>query len=134
MKYFSKITNGFYSEEINGEAMPSDVVQISDKQWIDLLEGQILGKVISADHTGNPVLTNPPPLSQPELAEVAEQQRNILRTEADAEIAWRQDAVDAGIATDKEASELSEWKKYRVLLMRVDTTKAPYINWPVKPE
>jgi len=104
MKYFSKSTNGFYSEEINGEAMPGDVVQISDKQWIDLLEGQILGKMITADHTGNPVLTNPPPLSQPELTEIAEQQRNILRTEADAEIAWRQDAVDAGIATDKPAS------------------------------
>ncbi|HCO7525466.1 TPA: tail fiber assembly protein, partial [Escherichia coli] len=29
---------------------------------------------------------------------------------------------------------LSEWKKYRVLLMRVDTTTAPNISWPVKPE
>lgn len=133
MKYFSKLTNGFYSEEINGEAMPDDTVQITDKQWSDLLAGQALGKVITADNTGYPVLTDPPPLPQSVLAEMAEQQRNILRAEADTEIAWRQDAVDAGIETDKEARELTNWKKYRVLLMRVDTATAPDISWPVRP-
>ncbi|MGS6301058.1 MULTISPECIES: tail fiber assembly protein, partial [Enterobacter] len=29
---------------------------------------------------------------------------------------------------------LTEWKKYRVLLNRVDTSKAPDIDWPVPPE
>ncbi|EGN1626406.1 tail fiber assembly protein, partial [Salmonella enterica] len=28
---------------------------------------------------------------------------------------------------------LTEWKKYRVLLMRVDTSKVPEINWPTPP-
>ncbi|EKK4595233.1 tail fiber assembly protein, partial [Escherichia coli] len=46
---------------------------------------------------------------------------------------WRQDAVDAGIATDEETSILTEWKKYRVLLMRVDTSTAPDIEWPTPP-
>ncbi|EOV4147095.1 tail fiber assembly protein, partial [Yersinia enterocolitica] len=41
--------------------------------------------------------------------------------------------VDAGIATQEETSALSEWKKYRVLLMRVDTSKAPDIEWPTPP-
>lgn len=53
-----------------------------------------------------------------------------LRLKADSEIAWRQDAVDAGIATEDETAALSEWKKYRVLLMRVDTSKP---EWPEKP-
>ncbi|MEF4955483.1 tail fiber assembly protein, partial [Escherichia coli] len=39
-------------------------------------------------------------------------------------------AVDAGIATEDETAALSEWKKYRVLLMRVDTSKP---EWPEKP-
>ncbi|EDS5037441.1 tail fiber assembly protein [Salmonella enterica subsp. enterica serovar Wandsworth] len=60
----------------------------------------------------------------------AERQRVALRLVADAEIAWLQDAVDAGIATDEENSALAEWKKYRVLLMRVDTTKP---QWPTPP-
>ncbi len=57
-----------------------------------------------------------------------------LRTEAESEICWRQDAVDSGIASAEEINALAEWKKYRVLLMRVDISKAPDIEWPVKYE
>lgn len=66
-------------------------------------------------------------------AEVAAavQKKNALRAVADDEIAWLQDAVDAGIATDEEASSLAAWKKYRVMLMRVDTSKP---EWPDMPE
>ncbi|ECW0880022.1 tail fiber assembly protein, partial [Salmonella enterica subsp. enterica] len=45
-------------------------------------------------------------------------------------IAPLQDAVDLGIATDDEKAQLDEWKKYRVLVNRVDTS-AP--SWPDKP-
>ncbi|WP_161527554.1 tail fiber assembly protein, partial [Escherichia albertii] len=44
-----------------------------------------------------------------------------------------QDAVDLGIATEEEISLLAEWKKYRVLLNRVDTSTAPDIEWPALP-
>lgn len=57
-------------------------------------------------------------------------ERARLRAIADSEIAWRQDAVDAGVATDEEAADLAAWKKYRVLLMRIDTA-APV--WPTPP-
>ncbi|MBB6978676.1 tail fiber assembly protein, partial [Escherichia coli] len=30
-------------------------------------------------------------------------------------------------------STLTQWKKYRVLLMRVDTSTAPDIEWPTPP-
>lgn len=63
----------------------------------------------------------------------AEQKKNSFRTTADAEISWLQDAVDAGIATDEETAMLASWKNYRVLLMRVDVTKAPDIEWPTPP-
>lgn len=46
-------------------------------------------------------------------------------------IGWRQDAADAEIAIDEEVSDLAAWKKYRVLLMRVDTTNP---IWPEMPE
>ena len=62
------------------------------------------------------------------------QKKNALRSAADDEIAWLQDAVDAGIATDEETALLASWKNYRVLLMRVDTSKAPDIEWPRPPE
>ncbi|WP_424840312.1 tail fiber assembly protein [Serratia marcescens] len=37
------------------------------------------------------------------------------------------------MATDVETRRLTEWKKYRVLLMRIDTSKAPDIEWPTPP-
>ncbi|HBR2160753.1 TPA: tail fiber assembly protein, partial [Klebsiella pneumoniae] len=41
-----------------------------------------------------------------------------------------QDAVDLDMATDEERTQLTTLKKYRVLLSRVDTSKAPDIDWP----
>lgn len=88
------------------------------------------GKAWSSDEKNRPVLIDiPPPTPEEEIAE-AEALRNQLRATADSEIAWRQDGVDAGIATEQEAAELVEWKKYRVLLMRVDTAKP---DWPTPP-
>ncbi|TKK36413.1 tail fiber assembly protein [Pantoea agglomerans] len=49
-------------------------------------------------------------------------------------IAPLQDAVDISIATDAEIARLAEWKRYRVALSRIDTSKAPDIEWPVMPE
>lgn len=57
-----------------------------------------------------------------------------LMAETMAIIAPLEDAVEFGISTEKEAILLTEWKKYRVLLNRVDTSKAPDIEWPEKPQ
>ncbi|EES2368368.1 tail fiber assembly protein [Escherichia coli] len=37
------------------------------------------------------------------------------------------------IATEEETSLLEVWKKYRVLLNRVDTSVAPDIEWLIQP-
>ncbi|MEJ1538552.1 tail fiber assembly protein, partial [Escherichia coli] len=44
-----------------------------------------------------------------------------------------QDAADLEIATEEEISLLEAWKKYRVLLNRVDTSVAPDIEWLIQP-
>lgn len=86
------------------------------------------GLRLGVDSEGKPAWVA---LDPAEVATRNEQTRSILRAKADDHIAWRQDAVDAEIATDEEAAELAAWKKYRVLLMRVDTA-APV--WPTAPE
>jgi hypothetical protein len=63
----------------------------------------------------------------------AEAKKNALLSEASIEIVPLQDAVELDIATEEESIMLTEWKKYRVLLNRVDPSKAPEISWPVKP-
>ncbi|HCD3924975.1 TPA: tail fiber assembly protein [Klebsiella aerogenes] len=44
-----------------------------------------------------------------------------------------QDAVDLDMATDDEKARFDAWRKYRVLLTRVDTSTAPTITWPEVP-
>ncbi|WP_206400429.1 tail fiber assembly protein, partial [Escherichia coli] len=45
-------------------------------------------------------------------------------------IATLQDAVDLDMATEEEKLSLTHWKKYRVLLNRVQPENAPDIEWP----
>ncbi|WP_147654621.1 tail fiber assembly protein, partial [Leminorella grimontii] len=52
---------------------------------------------------------------------------------ADVEIERLKDAVNLDMATDEESALYTEWRKYRVLLNRVDTSKAPNIEWPTPP-
>ncbi len=60
--------------------------------------------------------------------------KNSLMQVASEHIAPLQDAVDLEIATEEENSLLEAWKKYRVLLNRVDTSTAPDIEWPEEPD
>ncbi|HAJ2748583.1 TPA: short-chain fatty acid transporter [Escherichia coli] len=63
----------------------------------------------------------------------AEETKNSLMQVASEHIAPLQDAADLEIATEEETSLLEVWKKYRVLLNRVDTSTAPDIEWPAVP-
>ncbi|HIF2795651.1 TPA: tail fiber assembly protein [Salmonella enterica] len=71
-----------------------------------------------------------------EAAEKAAQLRQVEETKnrllqiASEKIAPLQDAVDLDIATDDEKAQLDEWKKYRILVNRVDTSNP---DWPEKP-
>ncbi|OON33544.1 phage tail protein [Izhakiella australiensis] len=64
----------------------------------------------------------------------AENQKSRFMQTANDNIAPLQDAVDLDMATDDEKKQLAAWKKYRVLLSRVDTSTAPDITWPEIPE
>ncbi|WER23632.1 tail fiber assembly protein [Providencia stuartii] len=67
------------------------------------------------------------------LIEQAEQEKSQRLNEANNTLTYLQDSADTGLATDEETMQLTEWKKYRVLLNRVDTSTAPDIEWPEKP-
>ncbi|HGH4711142.1 TPA: tail fiber assembly protein [Enterobacter roggenkampii] len=129
-KYFySPGTRGFYQSDIHS-IIPDDAIEISAEEYHQLANDQQNGMEITPGAGGRPVLTEP----VIDYVAQAQQVKNSLRLTADAEISWRQDAVDAGIATAGETAALAEWKKYRVLLMRVDTSKAPAIEWPTPPD
>ena len=59
--------------------------------------------------------------------------KNQLLAEAASQLSYLQDAVDSQIASEQEAQLLAEWKKYRVLVNRIDIDQAPNIDWPNNP-
>ncbi|EPR6388079.1 tail fiber assembly protein [Providencia stuartii] len=67
------------------------------------------------------------------LVAEADNEKAQRLNEANDTITYLQEAVDVGLATETETAALQEWKKYRVLLNRVDTSLAPDIEWPEKP-
>lgn len=83
---------------------------------------------------------SPPPMSDEDKANQSLQliatntsTKQSLMDEATVKISVLQDAVDLEMATDEESKELPLWKKYRVLLSRIDVSKPTQISWPAKP-
>lgn len=130
MYFYSPGNNGFYILGFNDSEMPSDVVEIGQDVFNKYSESPPSGKCRVAGDDGLPLWIDIPAPTQEEIIAANEDKRAALRAIADSEIAWRQDSVDAGISTEEETAALAEWKKYRVLLMRVDTA-AP--DWPTPP-
>ena len=64
----------------------------------------------------------------------ASSKKNQLLAEATTQISYLQDAVDSQMASEQEARLLVEWKKYRVLVNRIDIEQAPNIEWPKQPK
>lgn len=127
---YSPSQNGFYPEDTHYPNLPDDIIEIPNDLYAQLLDGQSKGKIITPNGDGVPYLSDPMPPTPEQLIAQADADKKRLKLAADSEIEWRQDAVDAGIATEEETAALVKLKKYRVLLMRVDTSKVPNIEWP----
>lgn len=126
----------FYDDYKQAGTWPSDGIEISEEDAI-LFNGSMepTGKMLDyIDGVFLWVGRPEPELSKEQAIAQAEQKKLSLRSSADSEISWRQYALEAGIATEDEERSLSEWKTYRVNLMRVSTSLAPKLNWPKVPD
>lgn len=92
------------------------------------------GKHLGSTHDGRPCWVDVPPPSQEEQVAQAEATKASLQREAEDAIKPLERAKSLGIATDEEISGLTDWERYSVFLMRVDTSLAPNIEWPQKPQ
>lgn len=71
--------------------------------------------------------------SQKEIYADAVREKSRLMSVATAALSPLQNAADLGMATEAESAALMAWKKYSVLLNRVNTSQAPDIEWPATP-
>lgn len=123
-------TDGTYTDE----TWPSDAILLtpeeSDTYWkVSPPEGKQLGTTPD----GRPCWVDIPPPSPEEQVAHADTIKSSLQREAEDAIKPLERAKSLGIATPQELVLLTEWEKYSVYLMRVDTSTAPNITWPVKP-
>ncbi|EBA2975516.1 tail fiber assembly protein [Salmonella enterica] len=133
--YYSAKESGFYfADDIKiyeaGKGWPEDAIPVTDNYYRSLLSGQQTGMVIVAGNNGYPVLAERPAPTEKELQQQADQKKQSLMQEANTMISTLQDAADFTMATAEETAALTEWKKYRVLVNRVDTLNP---DWPEKP-
>ncbi|MEG5860723.1 tail fiber assembly protein [Enterobacter asburiae] len=66
--------------------------------------------------------------------EAAEQQKAALLLEAQSTISLWQTELQLGIISDEDKASLIAWMNYIKAVQAVDTSKAPDITWPEKPE
>lgn len=64
----------------------------------------------------------------------AQQKKSALLAEAQSTISLWQTELQLGIISDDDKASLITWMKYIQALNAVDTSTAPDIEWPVKPE
>lgn len=74
-----------------------------------------------------------PVLSDDETIAINESKRQQLLNETNEKITILQDIIDLDMQESSEEEQLKKWKKYRILLTRVDVTQSDKIQWPEKP-
>lgn len=137
--FYSIESNAFYAGSMrevykSAGSWPEDAIEINETLYQNLLKGQEEGRVITPDASGQPQLSEPPKPSPEELMAQIERIRAELFKEANTRITPLQDADELGIASADEKEKLTCWKRYRVMLNRLDLSKAPDIQWPEKPQ
>ncbi|MED9724502.1 tail fiber assembly protein [Escherichia marmotae] len=116
--YETKTGAAIYISELG--ALPPDVTTISPTGNYQKWNGNVWVDDENAEHDA--------------LVRAAESQKKELLRNASEIITILQDAVDLSIATKEEIMLLNEWKMYRILLNRIDTSMTLNIQWPTSPQ
>lgn len=147
MKHFyNPNTQSFFIDEINHE-IPVDSMEITAEQHNELYNAINSGCIIFNDLT----YSEPKPSmfhkwnnearkwveDVNERAQYFYEQniitKNSLINEANIKISTLQDIIDLDMQESDEEMQLKLWRKYRIMLTRVDTDNTTDIEWPKKP-
>ncbi|WP_126285013.1 tail fiber assembly protein [Burkholderia stagnalis] len=109
------------------------VIEISNEQWLAMLEGQASGKRLVIDASGQPSILPPLPLTPSQIIARNTQHRDALLRQAGIALAPLQMAVALGDATDDEKEAARHWVAFTRAVKAVDLTVAEPV-WPAEPE
>jgi len=130
MKTYARIEEQRVVEIVSLSVEPSTIYHPS-LEWIDITS---LSSPPEIGYFFNNDMFTAPAVEPQNAALIADITFNALMEEATKNIAPLQDAIDINMATEEEITRLAEWKKYRVLLSRINIKNATDIEWPIKPD
>ena len=113
--FSSKSMRGFYDDAISS-VIPSDAVEITQAQHIELLTAQSAGKVICWGTDGMPYLAYPPKPTKAELEALAREWRDGQLLITDPLVARHRDEQEAGGETTLTSEQYSQLQQYRKAL------------------
>ncbi|MDC9593492.1 tail fiber assembly protein [Xenorhabdus sp. IM139775] len=139
MNEYKFYKNTFYAYALRTEyesagSWPAVGVDVSESVFTEFTGSAPIGKIRIVGPDGLPAWGDIPPPTPEQLQQQAESQKRYRLSQAANSIAPLQYAVDLEMATDAERAALTAWKRYCVLLNRVDCSTAPDIDWPKAPE
>ncbi|WGS40352.1 phage tail assembly chaperone [Burkholderia sp. JSH-S8] len=112
----------------------TSVIDISDEQWLDLINAQSAGKRLVVNGAGEAVALDPLPPTRAEIANVKRAQRDSALGATDWLVARHQDEKLLGNGTTLTADQFSTLLRYRQALRDVsDVSGWPNMTLPVVP-
>lgn len=126
MKY-SAAENAFFDINIHGEKIPKDCVEVSTDRYVEIINGQADGYVISSNDDGHPILIEPQAVDSTVIARLAINERLSL---ANNQISIIKPAVEGGYAKPEHTQLLADWQRYRYELTQVPEQP----GWPDNPQ
>lgn len=129
MKTYARIENECVAEIVSLNVKPEKLYHPS-LLWVDIsaLPEQ---PDVNYNYSGGAFIA---PVTEAENAVLIASSRLAAELDkANRTIAPLQDAVDIGIAIDEELARLAQWKRFRVILSRIDVNKPEEIEWPKRP-
>ncbi|MEY0268887.1 tail fiber assembly protein [Morganella morganii] len=125
----TKIIDQKFFVDANGNVSCLDIMPMNQDSWES--EIQAGWKAISKKEAEK--ITNPP-LTKEQLIEQAETQKQFLIAEVHAETQMLQTKLSLKRIKPAELELLNAWLDYLDELEAIDTSAAPDINWPQKPQ
>ncbi|NIG15866.1 tail fiber assembly protein [Pantoea sp. Cy-640] len=129
MKTYARIGNQCVAEIVSLNVKPEKLYHPS-LVWVDITA---LSEQPDVNYRYSDGVFSAPATEAENAVLIASSRLSAEMDVANQTIAPLQDAVDISIATDAEIARLTEWKRYRVALSRIDIGKLLNIEWPVRP-
>ncbi|RQR48916.1 phage tail protein [Burkholderia sp. Bp9126] len=116
----------FYDTVDSPSPQGASVIEISDEQWLDLINAQAAGKRLVVDNAGKPAALDPPPPTRAEIACIRRAERDAALSATDWLVARHQDEKLLGNGTTLTADQFVMLLSYRQSLR--ECSGMP--NWP----